>query len=147
MQSFKLIQILLSLISILKHSSSFTESQNHRGWKGPLEIIESNPLLTQGLYGMLHRKASRWAWNIFNLKKKKFKSKVFDLLKAKCVLLYKRKKKRKKKRWGEQNDLLQTLRKTVCVHIDFPECFSTKMCFMPCNSVLFLCCSSSRVEQ
>ena len=35
------------------------ESQNYRGWKGPQEIPESNPLLKQTPYIRLHRLASR----------------------------------------------------------------------------------------
>jgi len=31
-----------------------TESQNCRGWEGPLEIIGSNPLLKQVSYSRLH---------------------------------------------------------------------------------------------
>ena len=42
----------------------FTESQNHRGWKGPEEITVSNPLLTQVPYSRSHRQASRWVLNI-----------------------------------------------------------------------------------
>ena len=36
-----------------------TESQNCRGWKGPQEIIKSNPLLKQVPYNGLHRSVSR----------------------------------------------------------------------------------------
>ena len=32
-----------------------TESQNCRGWKGPSEIIESNPPSEQAPYSRLHR--------------------------------------------------------------------------------------------
>ena len=33
------------------------------GWKGPLEIIESNPLLRRVPYDRLHRQASEWILN------------------------------------------------------------------------------------
>jgi len=39
-----------------------TGSQNHR--KGPLEIIESSPLLQQVPYSGLHREVSSWVLNI-----------------------------------------------------------------------------------
>jgi len=41
-----------------------TESQNQRGWNGPLEIIQSNPLLRQAPYSRLHAKASRQFLNV-----------------------------------------------------------------------------------
>jgi len=41
-----------------------TESQNCRGWKGPLGIIKSNTLLKQVPYSRLHRKSSRQVSNI-----------------------------------------------------------------------------------
>jgi len=41
-----------------------TEPQNHRGLKGLLEIIESNPLLKQVPYNRSHRKASGWVSSI-----------------------------------------------------------------------------------
>ena len=42
----------------------FTESQNCRGWKEPLGIIESNLPLKQVPYSRLHRKASTQVLNI-----------------------------------------------------------------------------------
>ena len=39
-------------------------SQSFRGWKGPPEVIESNPLPKQAPYSRLHRKASRQVLNI-----------------------------------------------------------------------------------
>lgn len=39
-------------------------SQNHKGWKGALEIIQSNYLLKQVSYSRQQRKAFRWVLNI-----------------------------------------------------------------------------------
>jgi len=50
--------------SFESNDSYFTESQNHRGWKGHLEVIKSNPLLKQVPYSRLHRKGSKQAVNI-----------------------------------------------------------------------------------
>ena len=44
---------------VKEKKARITESQNCRGWKGPLEIIESNLLLKQVPYSRLHRQASR----------------------------------------------------------------------------------------
>mgnify|MGYP001852408091 CR=1 FL=1 len=41
-----------------------TESQNQRGWKGPLLITESNSPAEAVPYSRLHRKMSRWVLNI-----------------------------------------------------------------------------------
>ena len=52
----------------LKHAGanrqvhSFTESRNHRGWKGPLEIIKSNPLLKQVSYSRSPKGAFQAHW-------------------------------------------------------------------------------------
>jgi len=37
---------------------TFIESENHRGWKRPLGIIESNSLIKQAPYSRLNRKVS-----------------------------------------------------------------------------------------
>ena len=43
-----------------------TKSQNHsrRDWKGPQEIINSNPLMKQVPYTRLYSNVSRWVLNI-----------------------------------------------------------------------------------
>jgi len=45
-------------------SPLLTESQNVRGWKGPLWVTQSNPLPKQGHPGQLHSTASRRVWNL-----------------------------------------------------------------------------------
>ena len=45
-------------------SAVLTETQKYRGRKGPLEIIQSNPLLKQVPCSRLHGKASRWVLSI-----------------------------------------------------------------------------------
>ena len=46
-----------------KYLQYFTESQNCRDWKGPLEV-ESKPLIKQVSYSKSHRQASRQVLNI-----------------------------------------------------------------------------------
>jgi len=41
------------------------ESQNHKGWKGPLEIIYSNPTALAVPRSRLHKQVFRWVLNIF----------------------------------------------------------------------------------
>jgi len=67
---------LLYVIKITNSSNQFIDSpplfcasfsfkrQNWRGWEGPQETIESNPLLNQVPYNRSHRLASRWVLNI-----------------------------------------------------------------------------------
>lgn len=42
----------------------FAKSQNHRSWKRPPDINESNPLLKQDSDSRSHRKACRWVLNL-----------------------------------------------------------------------------------
>lgn len=44
--------------------TALAESQNHKGWKRLLEIIQSNPLVKEGSLYRLHRKVSRRILNI-----------------------------------------------------------------------------------
>lgn len=52
------------ILETMPEDHSITVSQSCRGWMGPLENIESNPLLKQVPYSRSHRKASRRVLNI-----------------------------------------------------------------------------------
>ena len=55
--------LLSQATSSLNYESEITESHNYRGWKGPLEIIESSPPAKQDPYSRLQRQAFRRVFN------------------------------------------------------------------------------------